>query len=94
MLYTPPVIAVLYDVHGNLGALDAVLEDARGAGADRWVLGGDYALFGAWPEATLERLNRAIRLGYPKQMVRAEPAFVHFIQDQRFQHLLAASNPP
>jgi len=45
-------------------------------------------------EATLERLNRAIRLGYPKQMVRAEPAFVHFIQDQRFQHMLAASNPP
>lgn len=45
-------------------------------------------------EATLERLNRAIKLGYPKQMVRAEPAFVHFIQDQRFQHLLAASNPP
>ncbi|HEY6924610.1 MAG TPA: tetratricopeptide repeat protein [Steroidobacteraceae bacterium] len=45
-------------------------------------------------EATLERLNRAIKLGYPKQMVRAEPAFVHFVQDQRFQHLLAASNPP
>jgi len=45
-------------------------------------------------EATLERLNRALKLGYPKQMVRAEPAFVHFVQDQRFQHLLAASNPP
>ena len=45
-------------------------------------------------EATLERLNRAIRLGYPKQMVRAEPEFAHFTQDQRFQHLLAASNAP
>ena len=45
-------------------------------------------------EATLERLNRAIRLGYPKQMVRAEPEFAHFVQDQRFQHLLAASNAP
>ncbi len=45
-------------------------------------------------EATLERLNRAIRLGYPKQMVRAEPEFAHFLQDQRFQHLLAASNSP
>jgi tetratricopeptide (TPR) repeat protein len=45
-------------------------------------------------EATLERLNHAIKLGYPKQMVRAEPAFVNFIQDQRFQHLLAASNSP
>jgi TolB-like protein/Tfp pilus assembly protein PilF/DNA-binding winged helix-turn-helix (wHTH) protein len=45
-------------------------------------------------EATLERLNRAIRLGYPKQMVRAEPEFAHFVQDQRFQHLLAATSPP
>ena len=57
MLYTRPVIAVLYDVHGNLGALEAVLEDARGAGAERWVLGGDYALFGAWPAETVARLR-------------------------------------
>jgi predicted phosphodiesterase len=51
------VIAVLYDVHGNLAALDAVLADARGAGAERWVLGGDYAVFGAWPAETVERLR-------------------------------------
>jgi predicted phosphodiesterase len=51
------VIAVLYDMHGNLGALDAVLADARDAGADRWVLGGDYALFGAWPAETVARLR-------------------------------------
>src|SRR3954470_12079626 len=57
VLYTPPVIAVLYDVHGNLAALDAVLEDARDAGADRWVLGGDYALFGAWPAESVARLR-------------------------------------
>src|SRR3954452_9658325 len=57
MLYTPPVIAVLYDVHGNLAALDAVLEDARAAGANRWVLGGDYAVFGAWPAETVARLR-------------------------------------
>ena len=42
--------ALLYDVHGNLPALEAVLADARGAGAERWLLGGDYALFGGWPE--------------------------------------------
>jgi diadenosine tetraphosphatase ApaH/serine/threonine PP2A family protein phosphatase len=48
---------VLYDVHGNLPALDAVLEDAREAGADRWLLGGDYALFGGWPAETVERLR-------------------------------------
>ncbi len=52
-----PVIAVLYDVHGNLQALDAVLADARAAGASHWVLGGDYALFGAWPAETVARLR-------------------------------------
>jgi len=51
------VIAVLYDVHGNLAALDAVIADARAAGAEQWVLGGDYALFGAWPAETLARLR-------------------------------------
>ena len=57
MLYTRLVIAVLYDVHGNLLALDAVIEDARAAGASRWVLGGDYALFGAWQAETVARLQ-------------------------------------
>ena len=51
------MLAVLYDVHGNLGALDAVLEDARALGADAWLLGGDYALFGPDPEATVGRLR-------------------------------------
>ena len=51
------MIAVLYDVHGNLGALDAVLADARSAGAEHWVLGGDYALFGAWQAETVARLR-------------------------------------
>ena len=55
--YTCAVLAWLYDVHGNLPALEAVLGDAERAGADRFVLGGDYALFGAWPVETLERLR-------------------------------------
>ena len=49
--------ALLYDIHGNLPALDAVLADARATGADRFVLGGDYALFGAFPEETVTRLR-------------------------------------
>jgi diadenosine tetraphosphatase ApaH/serine/threonine PP2A family protein phosphatase len=57
MLYTRQVLALLYDVHGNLSALDAVLADAGAQGADRWILGGDYALFGPEPEATVERLR-------------------------------------
>ncbi len=50
------LLAVLYDIHGNLPALEAVLEEARAAGAERWLLGGDYSAFGPWPRETLERL--------------------------------------
>jgi diadenosine tetraphosphatase ApaH/serine/threonine PP2A family protein phosphatase len=49
--------ALLYDVHGNLPALEAVLHDAAAHGAGAYVLGGDYALFGGWPAETLERLR-------------------------------------
>ena len=48
--------ALVYDVHGNLPALEAVLDDARGD-VERFVLGGDYALFGGWPKETIERLK-------------------------------------
>jgi predicted phosphodiesterase len=49
-------IAVLYDIHGNLAALESVLEEAEGAGATRYLLGGDYATFGPWPRETAELL--------------------------------------
>lgn len=51
------MLALLYDVHGNLPALEAVLDDAAAQGAERFLLGGDYALFGAWPVETVERLR-------------------------------------
>jgi diadenosine tetraphosphatase ApaH/serine/threonine PP2A family protein phosphatase len=51
------MLAVLYDIHANLPALDAVLADADAAGADHHFLGGDYATLGAWPVETLERLR-------------------------------------
>jgi predicted phosphodiesterase len=51
------VRALLYDVHGNLPALEAVLADAEDAGASSYVLGGDYVVAGAWPEDTLQRLR-------------------------------------
>jgi diadenosine tetraphosphatase ApaH/serine/threonine PP2A family protein phosphatase len=51
------VLGLIYDVHGNLAALEAVLAEADAAGADRYLLGGDYALFGAWPAETVERLR-------------------------------------
>jgi diadenosine tetraphosphatase ApaH/serine/threonine PP2A family protein phosphatase len=48
------VLGLLYDIHGNLPALDAVLEDCP---ADRFLLGGDYTAFGAWPSETVARLR-------------------------------------
>lgn len=51
------MIAALFDLHGNLPALDATLDDARAAGAERFLLGGDYAAFGAWPLETVGRLE-------------------------------------
>jgi predicted phosphodiesterase len=51
-------LGILYDVHGNLHALDAVLAEAEAAGVDEWLLGGDYCAFGPWPLETLERLRR------------------------------------
>jgi predicted phosphodiesterase len=48
-------IAALYDVHGNLPALEAVLADVDAARVDAVVCGGD-ALWGPFPRATLERL--------------------------------------
>jgi diadenosine tetraphosphatase ApaH/serine/threonine PP2A family protein phosphatase len=51
-------LALLYDVHGNVLALKSVLEDARAAGAERFLLGGDYGLFGPRPAETVEVLGR------------------------------------
>lgn len=50
-------LGIVYDVHGNLAALDAVLAEAADAGVDEWLLGGDYCAFGPWPVETLERLR-------------------------------------
>jgi predicted phosphodiesterase len=50
-------LGLLYDVHGNVTALETVLADAEREGVERFVLGGDYALFGPRPEETLQRLG-------------------------------------
>src|SRR5207302_4439144 len=52
-----PMLACLYDIHGSLPALDAVLADAGAAGADAYLLGGDYGAWGPHPLECLERLR-------------------------------------
>lgn len=52
-----PLVAILYDIHGNLPALDAVLAEAQSAGAERYLLGGDYVAPEPLGSATLARLR-------------------------------------
>ena len=58
-------VAALYDIHGNLPALEAVLEDVARAGADRVVVGGDVVP-GPMPRETLVRL---LELDLPFQFI-------------------------
>lgn len=46
-------VAALYDVHGNVRALEAVLTDVDAANVDAIVFGGDL-VWGPWPRETLE----------------------------------------
>jgi predicted phosphodiesterase len=59
-------LAALYDIHGNLPALEAVLEEARREGVDEIVVGGDV-LPGPMPRETLRRL---LSLDLPVHFIR------------------------
>lgn len=58
-------VAAIYDIHGNLPALEAVLEEVRQAGVDQVVVGGDVVP-GPMPRETLARL---LDLGIPVQLI-------------------------
>jgi predicted phosphodiesterase len=49
--------AVLFDIHGNIDALAAVLSDAADAGCDGLLLGGDYAYMGPAPDDCVDLLR-------------------------------------
>lgn len=59
-------VAALYDIHGNLPALDAVLADVAREGVDRVVVGGDV-LPGPMARECLERLRA---LDVPTEFLR------------------------
>src|SRR5688572_29615576 len=48
-------VAAIYDIHGNLPALEAVLDEVAAAGVDAIVVGGDV-LPGPMPKECLDRL--------------------------------------
>src|SRR5436190_23051279 len=51
------MLGILYDMHGNLDALEAVLADADALEVDRWLLGGDYGTLGPHARETRDRLH-------------------------------------
>jgi putative phosphoesterase len=58
--------AAIYDIHGNLPALEAVLSEIRAAGIDEIVVGGDV-IPGPMPRETLDRL---LELDLPVRFIR------------------------
>jgi putative phosphoesterase len=59
-------VAAIYDIHANLPALEAVLEDIRQEGVDHIVVGGDV-LPGPMPRETIECL---LGLALPVQFIQ------------------------
>ena len=51
------MIAILYDIHANLPALEAVLAEADEQGAQMYLLGGDYVGFGPFQRETFAALR-------------------------------------
>jgi putative phosphoesterase len=75
-------VAALYDVHGNLPALEAVLAEVRQAGVDEVVVGGDVVP-GPMP---LETLAMLLDLELPVRFVRGNG-------DREVAALLAGAEP-
>jgi predicted phosphodiesterase len=71
-------VAALYDIHGNLPALEAVLGEVENEGFDAVVVGGDV-FWGPWPAETLERLRRLphvrfVRGNCDRETIELDPA--------------------
>jgi len=82
-------IAALYDIHGNVPALDAVLAEVD---ADVILVGGDFVA-GPWPAETYERLRsldgdvRFVRGNADREVVdeepgRAPPELMQFVRER------------
>jgi predicted phosphodiesterase len=51
------MLAILYDIHGNLPALEAVLAETKKLKVDGYLLGGDYVTPPPWAQGTLDLLR-------------------------------------
>ncbi|MBC2707848.1 MAG: YfcE family phosphodiesterase [ANME-2 cluster archaeon] len=52
-----PEIAIISDVHANLHALNAVMEDAKSRGVECFLNAGDFLGYGAFPEEVVLKLS-------------------------------------
>src|SRR5438477_1456645 len=59
-------VAALYDVHGNLPALEAVLDEVHHAHVDRVIVGGDVVV----GPMSRETLGRLLNLDVPVQFIQ------------------------
>lgn len=69
-------VALISDIHGNLSALDSVLEQIDATGVDLTVCLGDVSASGPSPRETLERLrlrNIPIIMGNKDELLLAPP---------------------
>ena len=87
-------IALLSDIHGNLVALDAVLDDLRQQGAiDQIIVAGDLVWSGPWPAQVVDRVREvaaAVIQGNTDAFFRARPGATPFGKDDdRFAAHLA-----
>lgn len=75
-------VAAIYDIHGNLPALEAVLQEIEQARPDLIVVGGDI-VYGPMPQVTLERLRalgervRFIRGNTEREVIEAFDGSIH-----------------
>lgn len=56
--------AIISDIHGNLPALNAVIEDAESKGIDNFIFVGDYCLSNPFPDECITRIRE-----FPKKYV-------------------------
>ncbi len=83
-------IAAIYDIHGNLPALEAVLADIEVEQIDQLIVGGDVVA-GPLPVATLQRLQA---VSTPTQFIRgnAESELLRFLAGKPINGLSARAD--
>ena len=68
-------VAALYDIHGNLPALEAAIEDVRGARVDAVIVGGDV-LPGPMPREPFSHLQNGKHSGERERSLATRIIFI------------------